>query len=59
MNAVGVNKVTSKVFESQSFSKEKERIEIETKIQNDANEVGVEVNIVLMTNDELREFISN
>jgi molecular chaperone DnaK (HSP70) len=58
MNIVGLHKASREVFESQTYSLEDDKTLIVQSIINDANASNVEIDIVIMTNSELQEYIS-
>ena len=57
MNIVGVYKDNGKVFESQSFADDNQRVQIEIAIQKDALSSGVEVETTIMTDKELESLL--
>lgn len=56
MHVVGINKANNKIFESQAYSNELERVIISTLIELDASIASVEVDVVTMTSKDLANF---
>lgn len=58
MNVVAINKETGKVFESQSYTSDDEKEAITSAITSDSESAGIEIEIIEMTDEELRIKIS-
>ena len=57
MNIVGIYKSTGRVFESQSYASDEEKLKIEKAIKEDAVTAGVEIEIRTMMDTELESLM--
>ena len=58
MNVVAIKTENNKIFESQSYTTDEEKGQIEQAINSDAQKSDVTINIQYLSDDELNELIA-